>query len=224
LPLERVTLATLHEDALIAALQDAPADDQPRLAYADWLDARKDVRGELIRVQCQLMKPRPRRVKELRARERRLLEGINRARPEWAAEWPPPYERGFARQVVARDLATLLAHASEIRRQHPLAEVALPDGSIAAASDDGARYALLTRDYEGAGVTLDNYSGCTTTKITVFDRGGRILHEESYQLTEWASGSGEFESGEIIRSIALSADGKTLRLKLASGPIVRSLV
>jgi uncharacterized protein (TIGR02996 family) len=204
-------------------MKQAPADDRPRLAYADWLGA-KNARAELIRVQCRLAKPRPRGVKELRARERRLQGRVNRARPEWAAAWPPPYERGFAKQIVVRELAALLAHASEIRRQHPLAAIALPDGSIAAASDDGTRYALLTCASEGAGVTLDNYSRWTTTKVVVLDRSGRTLHEESYTFTEWSSGSGESESGESIRSFELSADGKTLRLQLASGPIVRALV
>src|SRR5580704_16967148 len=42
-----------HDDFLQAILDD-PADDTPRLIYADWLEERGDPRGEFIRVQCEL--------------------------------------------------------------------------------------------------------------------------------------------------------------------------
>lgn len=40
--------------ALLQAVLDAPADDEPRLVYADRLIERGDPRGELIVVQCTL--------------------------------------------------------------------------------------------------------------------------------------------------------------------------
>nr|HEX4315777.1 TIGR02996 domain-containing protein [Kofleriaceae bacterium] len=43
---------TATDDALLAAIRAAPADDAPRLVYADHLLARGDRRGELIQLQC----------------------------------------------------------------------------------------------------------------------------------------------------------------------------
>jgi uncharacterized protein (TIGR02996 family) len=40
-----------HDD-MLAAIRAAPADDAPRLVYADWLLERGDLRGELINLQC----------------------------------------------------------------------------------------------------------------------------------------------------------------------------
>src|SRR5688572_2816258 len=42
-------------DALLAAIRDAPADDAPRLVYADWLDENGDPeRAEFIRLQVEI--------------------------------------------------------------------------------------------------------------------------------------------------------------------------
>jgi uncharacterized protein (TIGR02996 family) len=43
-----------QEEAFLRAIIDHPADDAPRLIYADWLDERGDPRGEFIRVLCAL--------------------------------------------------------------------------------------------------------------------------------------------------------------------------
>jgi uncharacterized protein (TIGR02996 family) len=39
---------------LLAAILEAPDDDAPRLAYAEWLKQKGDARGELIVIQCAL--------------------------------------------------------------------------------------------------------------------------------------------------------------------------
>jgi len=61
-----------QDDTFLQAIIGAPEDDKPRLIYADWLDDHGNrVRGEFIRVQCEL--PRLRllsRRTELKARER----------------------------------------------------------------------------------------------------------------------------------------------------------
>ncbi|HVK11360.1 MAG TPA: TIGR02996 domain-containing protein [Gemmataceae bacterium] len=55
----------------LAAIRAAPADDAPRLVYADWLDERgQPERAEFIRVQCELAR---RESADLRAREDELL-------------------------------------------------------------------------------------------------------------------------------------------------------
>ena len=222
------------EGDLIAAIQAAPGDDEPRLAYANWLVERGDWRGDLIRIQCQLAartgaRARRRRrgeptVRELRASERPLLAALAEARPDWAAEWPPRCYRGFAGKVVVRDAAALLAHEAEIRRQHPLAVVALVDGSEMVVSADRSRYAILITTKTGAGCTLDVGTEWTTTTVTVFDRDGRELHTESSKSEHAYTSSSDWESGEEILAIALSADGRTATLTLSeSGKVTRKL-
>ncbi|MCH8150052.1 MAG: TIGR02996 domain-containing protein [Planctomycetes bacterium] len=44
------------ERELLKAVLAKPDDDKPRLAYADWCDARKDPRGEFIRLQLKAAK------------------------------------------------------------------------------------------------------------------------------------------------------------------------
>jgi uncharacterized protein (TIGR02996 family) len=37
---------------LLAAIKESPADDAPRLVYADWLEEHGEPRGEFLRLQC----------------------------------------------------------------------------------------------------------------------------------------------------------------------------
>jgi uncharacterized protein (TIGR02996 family) len=211
------------EEDIVAAIRAAPNENRARLAYAEWLLERGDPRGELIQVQCQMaqcQRPDP----TLRARERRALTAVEAARPAWAAEWPPPYRLGFAEKLVVVDAATLLANATEIQRQHPLAELFLADGSEVVVSGDGSRYALLTKMEEGAGCTLDVGTEWTTTTVRVFERDGREVHCESFRFEHAYTSSSDWESGEVIESIALSADGRTLSLSLSEpGRVTRSV-
>src|SRR5437763_189981 len=87
---------------LFAAIVDAPADDAPRLVYADMLHEKGDPRGELIHVQCALARDPGNR--NARIAENRLLEAHG---PRWrsgiAAALPEPtavhleleFRRGF---------------------------------------------------------------------------------------------------------------------------------
>jgi uncharacterized protein (TIGR02996 family) len=43
-----------EEEAFTLAMLAAPREDAPRLVYADWLDARGDPRGELLRITTQI--------------------------------------------------------------------------------------------------------------------------------------------------------------------------
>jgi uncharacterized protein (TIGR02996 family) len=47
------------DTAFLARIIAAPADNRPRLVYADWLEEHGDPRGEFIRVQCELATVRP---------------------------------------------------------------------------------------------------------------------------------------------------------------------
>ncbi len=48
----------MDREGLLAAIREAPADDAPRLIYADWLSENGEENyGEFIRVQCALARP-----------------------------------------------------------------------------------------------------------------------------------------------------------------------
>jgi uncharacterized protein (TIGR02996 family) len=112
------------EQALYRAVLDAPADDPPRLVYADWLDEHdQPERAEFIRVQiAQEGEPEygP-RWRELEKRARALLK---RHRREWGPApdglaWGPEFRRGFVESVctTARDFAD---RADELFARAPL--------------------------------------------------------------------------------------------------------
>ncbi|VTR97960.1 TIGR02996 domain-containing protein [Tuwongella immobilis] len=117
-----------------------PDADMPRLIYADWLDARKDPRGMLIRVQCALAKlslDDPRRA-ELQLREDQLLDAH-------FSEWAEPFRnlatglkfrRGFV-ECVNIEARLFLARAPELFALSPIRHVRLLDvgNRIAAIAD-----------------------------------------------------------------------------------------
>jgi uncharacterized protein (TIGR02996 family) len=92
------------EDAFLRAIAAAPADDAPRLVYADWLDEHgRPERAEFIRAQCELARPRivPARRRELAARAQELLAAHRR---RWLGELagsPVPwiFRRGFVERL-----------------------------------------------------------------------------------------------------------------------------
>ena len=85
------------DEAFLAAVANAPADDAPRLVYADWLDERGDPRGEFIRLQFEIARlaPRDARYAAARTRLRALRAGID---PAWAVAmgYPPRHLPLFA--------------------------------------------------------------------------------------------------------------------------------
>ena len=49
-----------QREAFLKAIFDAPADDLPRLVFADWLDERgESAWAELIRLQCSMHRSPP---------------------------------------------------------------------------------------------------------------------------------------------------------------------
>jgi uncharacterized protein (TIGR02996 family) len=124
------------EGALLEAVLADPADDAPRLIYADWLDEHGDgARAEFIRVQCAL----PRltvsddRYWELQARERQLLwaNGKHWAGPlrRLVKRWH--FRRGLVEAVTLRADA-FLRQADTLFRVAPIRDVRLlaADGLI----------------------------------------------------------------------------------------------
>ena len=82
------------EAAFRRAVLADPADDAPRLIYADWLDEQGDPRGEFMRVQCRLAEllPGDEAVGDLRRREQELLD---RHGPVWRSALPPLLRNEF---------------------------------------------------------------------------------------------------------------------------------
>lgn len=103
-----------------------PADDGPRLIYADWLDERDNPRGEFIRVQialARLSREDPRRPKLL-DREAVLLARHH-------ARWSDPlrglagsteFRRGFVESVII-EAGVFLRRAGDLFRLAPVAHV-----------------------------------------------------------------------------------------------------
>jgi uncharacterized protein (TIGR02996 family) len=120
-------MRTAYADAFLADIRENPADDGPRLIFADWLEERDGPgdaeRAEFIRLQVELARlpaGHPQRG-ELEARERAL-------RQQCGARWSAPlaglvrgleFRRGFV-EWVRLDAAALTARADELFRLAPL--------------------------------------------------------------------------------------------------------
>ena len=121
------------EARLLADVLASPADDAPRLVYADWLTEHGDPRGEFIQIQCLLKHRRvgatfwkraddgeahPDHVR-LEAREAQLLK-------KHAKEWLAPvrayfhkwsWHRGFLSELTSN--AVFFTGAKEVLSRHP---------------------------------------------------------------------------------------------------------
>jgi uncharacterized protein (TIGR02996 family) len=132
------------EAAFLRTIAAAPADDAPRLVYADWLEGRGDPRGTFIRVQCALaaLPAGDHRRHDLEEAARRLLAGH-------AAEWTRDiagrvsgwyFHRGFVEEITL-PAAAFLEHAADLLRSGLIHTVRLHDvGDLAPAL---ARFAAL---------------------------------------------------------------------------------
>jgi uncharacterized protein (TIGR02996 family) len=64
----------------LRAIQENPEDDRARLLYADWLEQRGDIRGEYLRLDCQLVRI-PVRLAQLRKQiDQTWLESVTKRR------------------------------------------------------------------------------------------------------------------------------------------------
>jgi uncharacterized protein (TIGR02996 family) len=83
-----------EEDAFTAVILAAPRDDTARLAFADWLEERGDLRGQFFRVAVRLEE---------------LLE-----------QYPPAEEDSRSKLQRVREIARLKARFRELRKMIPL--------------------------------------------------------------------------------------------------------
>ena len=113
--------------SFLEAIREDPADDVPRLVFADWLedDGEYD-RAEFIRVQCELargVRDRGRSI-ELHTRLRQLMQ---MHREKWLgalAELAPDaiFERGFV-DTIRISASLFLAHVEAIFTHHPIRKI-----------------------------------------------------------------------------------------------------
>jgi uncharacterized protein (TIGR02996 family) len=169
------------EDAFLAAIAATPADDTPRLVYADWLDDRNDPRAEYLRLEVERhrLKPRDKRRPDLAAR----LEALRPlADPHWLPRidrtgrytfyWAPDQcetarEAGRVGrpldEVHYRNGRTWLPKASAVGdymyvvafRRHLLYLVARMRVGRVVANTDRAGYVTALEGVEGAPIVLD---------------------------------------------------------------------
>ncbi len=126
-------------DELLARILASPADDGPRLVYADFLAEQGDPRGEFIQVQCELARGSERRV-ELELRERALMVEHG---AQWLGALGPDaaqvqFERGFAHAVTLLD-AHALAEVSAFLAHEPAQSLIVASPRLL----DAARFGAL---------------------------------------------------------------------------------
>jgi uncharacterized protein (TIGR02996 family) len=112
---------------------DSPADDRPRLRYADWLACRDHTLSDFIHLQCRLAQDSlcPHKAGELACRERELLAdnsalwaGPLVGRVEWWA-----FRRGFVEEV-SLGASQLVSEADDLFHDAPLQDLHVtPDGA-----------------------------------------------------------------------------------------------
>ncbi len=113
---------------LLAAVLAAPDDDAPRLAYAAWLSAQGDPRGEFIAAQCRLarQRPNPQRRHELAERERELGQSLRKAFAAEVKKTADHWEirRGFIDEIRT-DADKLLAGWQPLFASQPIRRLTL---------------------------------------------------------------------------------------------------
>lgn len=183
------------EQALLRAILDTPADDAPRLIYADWLEENgQPERAEFIRVQCELARIPAEDLAETNFWEGQLSDGPARYFPiakllrksrkkgifvkvsrglHVGNERPLIeciFHRGFSSEIRCT-LGEWLQHGPRIVAEHPVEWVRLTD----------FRPWRLTRD--GFGIIWDREcpSVRRSTEAQKHDEDGDVPHE-IYQL------------------------------------------
>jgi uncharacterized protein (TIGR02996 family) len=120
---------TSDERALLAAIEAAPADDLPRLVYADWLDEHgRAVQAEFIRLQCETARLETDRRAEVRPHHAALWQRQQEILDRHLVELVGPLSRalsarvslarGFPERVTLR-VGDFLAHGEVVAGLRP---------------------------------------------------------------------------------------------------------
>jgi uncharacterized protein (TIGR02996 family) len=166
------------EAELFRAIRENPDDPAPRLVYADWLEERGDVRAEMIRIAGD-RSPRARtRFRELQSEH---YAAWLAALPAWAKR--PSYHFGFLSWIVVDDLATTLAHRTEIVAMMPIPSVEL-EGDLGGVrfSCDGLLALHHRTRRRGTGSA---HGSAGTDVFTVYDDTRAVwTHEHPYEFAD----------------------------------------
>jgi len=169
--------SAITERELLAAIEEAPADDGPRLVYADALAARGDLRSELIHLQLAREDPK------VRAAERTLLGSHGKA---------------FAAHVIAA--ATTPVHTAEVTFERGFVSAIALDGEALRKFDHVVRAAPLVTRVTTRGVLEGaSWSSPALRQLRAIDVTIQSLHDLAIDtLSRCAYLTG-------LRSLALSA-------------------
>src|SRR5262245_49827440 len=135
----------MSDAPFLDAIRAAPADDGPRLVYADWLEERGDPRGEFIRLQCEhahLGEDDPRQP----ARAARVELLLHDHGEVWRAHLPGwvngcEFRRGFPHTVRAR-VRDFVDGGADLFAAEPLITGAAFDVPIAPRNGGGGEAAV----------------------------------------------------------------------------------
>jgi uncharacterized protein (TIGR02996 family) len=118
------------EESLLRAILEDPGDDDPRLAYADWLDEHGDPdRADFIRVQIRRARlaEGDSQQRALAATEQQLLQAHGdvwrQSLPRWARDGAT-FQRGFVERVSA-DAWEFMRGGARLLARHPVRRVSL---------------------------------------------------------------------------------------------------
>ncbi len=117
-----------EQDAFLRAILEAPADDAPRLIYADWLEENGErEEAEFIRFQCASAEPKVKSWQQRRRHFEAIVDAfvpavIHDIRATKSATW----RRGFIASV-ALPASAFFRHAAALFAAHPITEVRLTD-------------------------------------------------------------------------------------------------
>lgn len=111
---------------MIHAIHELPADDLPRLAYADWLEEHGEVEhAEFIRVELALSHTSRLDEETWRPLFVREVELIRAHKDEWFGTWRHGWlhyemRRGFIEEVTAREASAVVPHADWLFNHHSM--------------------------------------------------------------------------------------------------------
>ncbi|MBX9623278.1 MAG: TIGR02996 domain-containing protein [Gemmataceae bacterium] len=183
------------EDALLTAIAAAPADDTPRLVYADWLEDRGDPRAEYVRLEVERNRLKP-RGKDGRAELNARLEAL---RPLADPHWLPRIDRTTRYSYYLSQPACRQIESDEMTGQ-PLPELgsqafpkaAGPGDYVYAVACRGRRLYLVTRmridDHFVVMYPPYSSSGTFTSREGVPVRFDREVPNDALSRIGWYSG------------------------------------
>jgi len=148
-----------EELAFLERIRTQPGDDGPRLIFADWLDARGDTRGQLIRLQCcleQLPDTDPRRDDlqlQVATLSGALQQAVSADLGRLAEDWS--WHRGLI-DAVAVNAASFIEHGGKLLAYGPIRRIRFLEASQCLAKLIASPYLRGLREIDLCGNYLGN--------------------------------------------------------------------